>query len=909
MEVSSLWNLVILLHTDSFVQSFCSDSCHGISIGHLNPVKALYLRYQIENNGQNSNRCFLHILKPNCEDLLCSRHTRTEPLSSINSSSGGDPKSINNSAMSVFPATATRSRARRVFGDIVEEEDVSSNSLSYSPSPTLNRKGQSELAEVLKVVTDLSHNDQSQKENQPREKENKTREQGKPAAANKVSALNKSKGRKLQKGPSSRRDLLRKTEDAVKKANISVNQSLKAARNAKVKQHLELANETEKFRIEWKEDKEEAQAFFKKAEESRRELLALQRQLSSKFLKAKSIETRLQKQAKLGELEKESQFNSSVHREQQKALKAARDRKRRESAAARAKLRLNHRQGTERMRLMQIREDQAIFDERHEFSKAQEHVKKTSAELRRKSFQFRIGDARRIRELHAKLYADQLKTDHADFELKWAAERDATNYENSELEKKRQSLQFRRREAFNQRELGNSQKEAQLQKDHEDFESKWAGERDANEYQETLRELRRKSLAFRNADSSRQRAEMQLKEIESRETTTQSYQMKWAGEKDAEGHKRQCEKEKRESLMRRNKFARDCRERAEEIRSTAQAKEHLSYELKWAGERDANAHKAHLREIRRRSLEMRNRRDAEWQERRNEQRSEAMLADKSSYALKWAGEKDAEEHAKQQADARRKSLRERNQEKAQHARVMDELRVITLERESESLMLKWAGEKDAQGYRLKMEEERRQSLRFRNREGRRQREVSEEARRQELMDSHRNEQIKSLGELFIIPLCCDIFIQLTHNLSQTKNTWTTTKRTAQLATGRHCYFVARRLTCNDLRKLCTNRKWLKCKRVATVWMLPHGKMYRTTSKIASNADAYHLHFEQKRRESRWNGSERRPNGRRPRKGGTSELGQRIGGTKSLPHARKGKSLHLMPCAMLGVRSLRIRLLV
>ena len=81
-----------------------------------------------------------------------------------------------------------------------------------------------------------------------------------------------------------------------------------------------------------------------------------------------------------------------------------------------------------------------------------------------------------------------------------------------------------------------------------------------------------------------------------------------------------------------------------------------------------------------------------------------------------AGEKDAEKYRKEMLEERRKSLAGRNKESARHAKVMQELRALSIEQETESFMLKFAAQDDAKAYLAKLAEERRQSLELRGKE-------------------------------------------------------------------------------------------------------------------------------------------------------------------------------------------------
>ena len=106
--------------------------------------------------------------------------------------------------------------------------------------------------------------------------------------------------------------------------------------------------------------------------------------------------------------------------EHKQSLKQMEDARRRMSTEARAKLRRNHVEGKERLRLAAIAEDQALYEERYESSLATRNTMADNAAKRRQSFAFRNGDARRIRELFSQMEEDKVRSKPAIHELKWA---------------------------------------------------------------------------------------------------------------------------------------------------------------------------------------------------------------------------------------------------------------------------------------------------------------------------------------------------------------------------------------------------------------------------------------------------------------------------------------------------------
>ena len=115
------------------------------------------------------------------------------------------------------------------------------------------------------------------------------------------------------------------------------------------------------------------------------------------------------------------------------------------------------------------------------------------------------------------------------------------------------------------------------------------------------------------------------------------------------------------------------------------------------------------------------------------------------YELKWAGDKDAEAYQRQLEKEHRDGLRFRNQELAGHDKVMKELEALALDQQHESIVLKWAGENDTKEYLARIEHERRKSLQFRNQEGKRHRELDDEAYNATVLQAHEDEVLQAAG--------------------------------------------------------------------------------------------------------------------------------------------------------------------
>mmetsp|Transcript_21163 Transcript_21163/g.44919 ORF Transcript_21163/g.44919 Transcript_21163/m.44919 type:complete len:757 (-) Transcript_21163:126-2396(-) len=579
-----------------------------------------------------------------------------------------------------------------VFGSLVFGTEFPEHSLTYSPSPcrynkentgasNLNPSFDSSYLESKEAIDFDKHAvpPKKRKEKVPHKKELISKNDKNKVNFIKSKDINKKRiALKERSG-----NILAERSDS----NESVNPVINGVRRSKEECVMEKQLTAAEIRDQRRLEKQEAEAFNAEAEKTRREVLELRKQLSARFRRAQADRQRKLKEEQLSKVENEIQFKSMVHVEHKKTIKEMEDARRRMSTDARAKLRQNNREGKERLRLASIQEDQALYQERHESSLAIRNTNEANAESRRKSFAFRNGDARRIRQLHAEMEREEMQAQHESYELKWAGERDAEEYKKQLARERRESLELRNANGRRIREHESNMMRDEQHNEHESYELKWAGERDAEEYKKQLARERRESLALRNVEGVR------IRDLEAQ--------------------------------MKANDFH----------------NEHESYELKWAGERDANEYKKQLARERRESFELRNAegrhaRDVEATMKANEWQKEH-----ESYELKWAGERDAEEYKKQLARERRESLAFRNAEAARHDAVMAELLNLAREKEHESYMLQWAGENDAKKYLADQEELRRQSLAFRNAEGRRHREIDEEMKRKVVMENAENEAI------------------------------------------------------------------------------------------------------------------------------------------------------------------------
>jgi hypothetical protein len=293
----------------------------------------------------------------------------------------------------------------------------------------------------------------------------------------------------------------------------------------------------------------------------------------------------------------------------------------------------------------------------------------------------------------------------------------------------------------NHREGKERMKLASIAEDMALYEERYEGSLATRTAKASNASKRRQSYAFRNGDARRIRELFAKMEAERGAMEHESYELKWAGERDAEAYKRQMDRERRESLAFRNAEGSRIRDVEATMKSDDRNNEHESYELKWAGERDAEAYRRQMAQERRESFAFRNEEGRRIRDVEATMKSDESNREHESYELKWAGERDAEAYRQQMAKERRESFAFRNEEGARHDAVMKELRSLAKEQEHESYMLKWAGENDAKQYLADEQELRRQSLAFRNAEGRRHREIEEDMRANQVLENHKHEEL------------------------------------------------------------------------------------------------------------------------------------------------------------------------
>ncbi len=637
-------------------------------------------------------------------------------------------------------------RAVKVFGDLVCEDD---KSLCYSPSPMKNKRAgglrnitntcdtspsrvlpfgtiaftaKKEKSVKIKVAGGLNQSNKCNKgrkiqcgkrnaefdkatvsvEEKPKmlggssasmEKTKRfvTSSKSKAPPTKKHAGLSKFKSN-IQASSAARKVQAKKTQNALFRAEESVNQTLNATRMAIQDHRQQVAKDVARLRNEWIAEKEEAAKFYNEVQKTKREMLNLRNQLSSQYAQNKADNDRLRLQQRLNDLDKEIAFKSDVFVKHKQKLKDNEDKRRRMSVALKTR----------------------IISER--------------------------------REAEERLKTERMQEEHERLELKWAGEKDAEEYLRQCEQDRRESFAFRNAEGKMQR-IKHAEKEAEeAQIKHERYELKWAGEKDAEKYLEECKLAKRDSFAYRNAEGRVQRMEQAEREAAKKYAEHESYELKWAGERDADEYKKKCDADRRMSFAFRNAEARAQRMQVETKRAEEKVKEHEHYELKWAGEKDAENYLKKLDCEKRDSFAFRNIEGRRQRMEQEERCAQEKLAEHERYERKWAGERDAEEYRKHCAKERRDSFAFRGRECVLHRELMKELKDIVKEQEHESFVLKWAAQDDVKKYLRQVADDRRKSFAFRNAEAKRHRDLEEQWRCDELERQHKLEIDRAGGK-------------------------------------------------------------------------------------------------------------------------------------------------------------------
>lgn len=134
--------------------------------------------------------------------------------------------------------------------------------------------------------------------------------------------------------------------------------------------------------------------------------------------------------------------------------------------------------------------------------------------------------------------------------------------------------------------------------------------------------------------------------------------------------------------------AKNQRDWVEEHRLAALSDGQLSIGLTLDGARETEKYRLKMEEERRKSLAGRNAHGKKQRDLQAELDNMAQVEEHNGFELKWAGERDAAAYKKQLEKERQEDFKFRNKEHGKHSKVVDELRDIAKEKETESYLLK-----------------------------------------------------------------------------------------------------------------------------------------------------------------------------------------------------------------------------
>ena len=128
----------------------------------------------------------------------------------------------------------------------------------------------------------------------------------------------------------------------------------------------------------------------------------------------------------------------------------------------------------------------------------------------------------------------------------------------------------------------------------------------ADEYRKNIAEDRRDSLSFHDAEGKCQRDFQAEVNADKCHRVHESYEIKWASERNADEYRKKVAKERMDSFVIRNAEGKCLCDIQAEINADECQRSHESYKLKWARERDADEYRKNIRVEQRKSFEFRN---------------------------------------------------------------------------------------------------------------------------------------------------------------------------------------------------------------------------------------------------------------------------------------------------------------
>ena len=171
----------------------------------------------------------------------------------------------------------------------------------------------------------------------------------------------------------------------------------------------------------------------------------------------------------------------------------------------------------------------------------------------------------------------------------------------------------------------------------------------AKEFKRKQAEDRRKSMAGRNQAWSRIKQVEEHIDAQSKQASHESYELKWAGEKDAEAYKRKLKEDRRRSMEGRNASESRARMWAEEARQVELKSEAESFELTRLAHNDVSNYKNQMAKEEQMDYQKRNEDGFDFKKRLEEQRCDNLIKEAESFELTRQAHGDVSNYKKQMA--------------------------------------------------------------------------------------------------------------------------------------------------------------------------------------------------------------------------------------------------------------------
>lgn len=378
------------------------------------------------------------------------------------------------------------------------------------------------------------------------------------------------------------------------------------------------------------------------------------------------------------------------------------------------------------------------------FQEHQQTLKFERDDNRKMSIDARTQIRRNQREGDEILRARKLDEDQAIFEVRADLHRSRMEAKKGDAEKRRMSFQFRAGDSRRIHDIRSVWRENSLRENHIGHELERAAAKDVENYKNRMKKETQNDLKKNNKDAHESRKREKDQAYEAMLEEHRSYELKWEGERDAEAYRKRMKKERRKSLASRNKESARHAKVMQELRDIANEKEAQSFMLKFSADNDAKNYIASLADERRKSLKLRGIQARKRRQYEEEEHSKAIEADIIEGALQSDCQKDAEKYKAECAERRRKSL----QYRGKHARLQrleeEERQLEQMEKDEESSKLDCLAQKDVEEYYKDCRKGRRKSLALRAKEMRQHAEWKKRRAQKELNERAHTTQMKSL---------------------------------------------------------------------------------------------------------------------------------------------------------------------